>query len=113
MHEMAIIESLLQTVEEEGRSRRFSRVHGIVLEVGRLAGVEVEALRFAFEAVAPGTLVEGASLEIEEPPGLAWCTECSLEVPVATRFESCPGCGRSLLAILGGTALRLKTLDVD
>ncbi|HJW08941.1 MAG TPA: hydrogenase maturation nickel metallochaperone HypA [Holophagaceae bacterium] len=110
---MAIIESMLQTVEEEVRSRRLSKVHGIVLEIGTLAGVELEALRFAFEAVAPGTLAEGASLEIEQLPGHAWCGECSKEVAVLTHFDRCPGCGRSLLVVQGGTDLRLKALDVD
>ncbi|HJU83098.1 MAG TPA: hydrogenase maturation nickel metallochaperone HypA [Holophagaceae bacterium] len=110
---MAIMESLLQTVEEERRSRRFSRIHGIVLEIGPFSGVEVEALRFAFEAIAPGTLAEGAALEIEEPPARGWCSECGMEVPVKARFDPCPGCGKHLLVILGGTELRLKALDVE
>ena len=113
MHEMAIMESLLHTVEEEGRSQRFSRVHGIVLEVGRLAGVETQALKFAFQATAPGTIAEGATLEIEEPLGWGWCADCVRETPVASRTDTCPSCGRAFLVILGGTEMRLKALDVE
>ncbi|MEQ1712058.1 MAG: hydrogenase maturation nickel metallochaperone HypA, partial [Hyphomicrobium sp.] len=62
MHEMALCESIRCTLEEQSRLRRFSRVARVSLEIGPLAGVEVEALRFGFDVVMRGSVAEGAVL---------------------------------------------------
>ena len=113
VHEMSLLEGMLEVIEEKAREGGYQLVHGVVLEVGRLASVEVEALRFAFEVVTKGTLAEGANLEVEEPPGLAWCGECDCEVPIQSRFDPCPHCNEGPLRITEGTAIRLKALDVE
>ena len=112
MHEMSLMEGMLRIIEENAKTQSFGRVRNVILEIGKLAGVEVEALRFAFEAVAEGSITEGATLEIEEPQGLGWCVECETESPVETRYDPCPLCGRVPLNITGGTQMRVKALDV-
>ena len=54
MHEVSLAAGVLQLVEDAAGREHFSRVAALRLEVGQLAGVEVEALRFALEAIAPG-----------------------------------------------------------
>ena len=110
---MSLMEGMLRIIEENARTQSFGRVRNVILEIGKLAGVEVEALRFAFEAVAEGSITEGATLEIEEPQGLGWCVECETECPVETRYDPCPLCGRVPLNITGGTQMRVKALDVE
>lgn len=104
---------MLQIVAENARAQGFGRVRTVVMEIGKLAGVEVEALRFAFEAVTAGSIAQGAILEIDEPQGLGWCAECDQESPIETRYDPCPLCGKVPLAITGGTQMRLKALDVE
>ncbi len=70
MHEMALCESILELIEEQARAQRFTRVSAVALEVGRLAAVEIEALRFGFDVVMRGSLAEKARLEIIETEGL-------------------------------------------
>jgi hydrogenase nickel incorporation protein HypA/HybF len=113
MHELSLMEGLVQGIQEEALHQKFTRVHHVRLEVGRLAGVEVEALRFAFGPATEGTLMEGAHLEILERPGQGVCQACGQEVEVETRFDLCPVCGEGFVAITGGTELRVKDLDVD
>lgn len=69
MHELGIAASVLEIVEAAAREHGLVSVRGVLLEVGRLAGVDPEALRFALEAVAPGTVLEGAELAIEAAEG--------------------------------------------
>ena len=64
MHEMAIAESMLEIVEATARSNAAARVSAIWLELGVLSHVEPHALVFCFDAVARGSLAEGARLEI-------------------------------------------------
>ena len=56
MHELALCEGVLQALEEQAEAQCFTRVHAVWLEIGALAAVEPEALRFNFEVVVRGTL---------------------------------------------------------
>lgn len=110
MHEMSIAESVLGIVEESARREGLGRVSEVRLEIGRLAAVETESLRFCFGAVVRGSIADGAVLEIEEMPGTAWCFGCSVTVPLASRGDSCPRCGGGPLQVNGGTGMRVKDL---
>ncbi|CAO3427028.1 hydrogenase maturation nickel metallochaperone HypA [Azospirillum doebereinerae] len=113
MHEMAICESLLLAMEESGRANAFTRVRRVRLEIGRFAGVEIEALRFGFDVVTRGSLAEGAELVIEEVPGRGWCFTCNATVPLDHRLASCPSCGGDRLQPSGGTEITIKDLEVE
>src|SRR5210317_446606 len=106
MHEMALCESVLKMIEEEAANRQFSRVTAVQLEIGRLAAVEVEAMRFCFDVVARGSIVEGAVLEIVQPEGRAWCEQCAKTVSVDERYSPCSICGSYQLQITGGDEMR-------
>jgi len=113
MHEMSLCEGVIQVLEENARSQGFSRVKTVRLEIGALAGVELEAMRFGFEVVKKGTLAEQARLEIIELPGRAWCLCCGESVEIGQRFDPCPKCGGFPLQITGGEELRVKELEVE
>jgi len=112
MHEASLAGGILQLVEDAARREHFRRVGRLRLEAGQLAGIEVRALRFALEAIAPGTLLDGATVEIDEPPGQAWCMACAATVALARRGDACPRCGGWQLQPTGGTELRVVELMV-
>ena len=113
MHELSLCEGVVQVVVEQAHVQRYSRVETVWLEVGTLAGVEVEALRFGFEVVTRGTLAEGARLEIISLPGRAWCLSCGEAVILEQRGVPCPQCGGYQLEVTGGEELRIKELEVE
>jgi hydrogenase nickel incorporation protein HypA/HybF len=113
MHEASLAGGVLQLVERTAQRERFARVARLRLEAGALAGVETRALRFALEAIAPGTVLEGAVIDIDEPPGKAWCMDCSMTVAMAQRGDACPHCGGYRLQPTGGTELRVVELMVN
>lgn len=113
MHEMSLCESIVQTLEEQARVQDYQQVQVVRLEIGALAGVEVEAMRFGFEVVTRGTLAEGAELDIIEVDGQAWCLPCGKSVSVKQRFDACPDCGSYQLQITSGEELRIKELEVQ
>jgi len=93
MHEIGIMESAVATVLDQARLRDAAQIHRIVLRIGSLAGVEPDALRFAFEVAAAGTLVAGAELEIETVPARARCVSCDFEFTAESGFIFiCPLC---------------------
>lgn len=113
MHEMALAESVLGIVEDYARSARAQRVRTVRLEIGRLANVEVEAIRFCFDAVTRGSVANSAILEIEEVPGTGWCMRCAEEIPLAALADACPRCGAYQVAVTGGTEMKVKELEVE
>lgn len=113
MHEMSLCEGVLQVIEDHAASQGFSQVKKVWLEIGALAGVDPEAMRFGFDAVMKDTLADGAELEIIGLPGLAWCMQCSKQVSVSARFDACPDCNSYQLQITGGDEMRIKELEVD
>lgn len=112
MHEMSLAENVLQIIEESARTQHFQYVRTVVLEVGRLAAVEPEAMRFCFDVVMRGTLAESAQLQIVETPGLAVCLACNMEVEMQEQYGLCPNCASPFLKITAGNQIRVKNLIV-
>jgi hydrogenase nickel incorporation protein HypA/HybF len=113
MHEMSLAEGVLQLIEDSAKTQDFSRVKTVWLEIGQLAGVEAEAMKFCFDAVVRDSIAQDAELVIIELPGQAWCMECSGTVQVHALYDECPKCGGHQLQVTGGNEMRVKELDVE
>ncbi len=112
MHELILASDILQIVQASAAREHFRRVATLRLEAGALAGVEVPALRFALEALQPGTCLDGAEIQIDEPPGRAWCASCAAEVEIENRIDPCPRCSGYPVRPTGGLRLRVIELLV-
>ena len=113
MHEMSLAEGIVQLVEDAARDDGSTKVKAVWLEIGRLAAVEKEALRFCFDAVTRDTIAEGARLEIIEMPGRGWCMKCEGNVAVSALYEPCPVCGSYQIQVTGGNEMRVKEFEVE
>ena len=111
MHEMALAESIVQLVDEAAQG--CARVRAVYLEIGRLAVVEKDALRFCFESVAQHTAAQGARLEIVDIDGLGRCTECGSELRIAALYDACPFCGSYRVEVISGDEMRVRELEVE
>jgi len=112
MHELSLAESVVQIVEETARRNGGTRVSSVTLEVGALAGVEIDALRFCFDAASRESVAAGAALVIERPEGRAWCMPCGESVQLAELGEPCPRCGSYQLQVTGGDELRVREIEL-
>lgn len=106
MHELSLVESVLQIIEQSAHSQNFRRVRSVTLEIGQLAVVEPDALRFCFDSVTRDTLADGARLEIIETPGVGCCAACGKTVAMFEPYGLCPDCGNPRLQIVAGDKMR-------
>lgn len=113
MHEMSLSQGVLDVIESAARHEGFARVRTVWLEIGRLATVEPDALRFCFDVVTRGSCAEGAQLEIVTTPGQAWCLMCSDSVAIDEPLGACPKCGSHQVQVTGGSDMRVKELEVE
>ena len=109
---MSLAGGILRVVEQAQAREGFARVSRLSLQAGALAGVEIAALRFALEAIAPGTLLQGAEIAIDEVPAHAFCMGCCETVPIRSRLDDCPRCGSARLQPTDGTELKVVDLIV-
>lgn len=112
MHEVSIIHGAVQLAEETARAHGASRILTLTLRVGTLSGAVPEALEFAFEAVADGTLAEGARLKIESVPARWWCARCAAEFSDNDPLAVCPTCQVRSGDLRAGRELELSTLEL-
>jgi len=112
MHEVSLMENIIGLIEDQHRLSPFSRVRSIRLELGALGPAEPDCLRFCFDAVARGTVAEGALLDIAIIPAHARCAACRRITPVQDRFDACPLCGNMERLTVAGDELRLVELEV-
>lgn len=93
MHELALMESLLAVVEESAAAHGIRRVTAARLVVGEFTAALPEALEFAFEALSPGTVMDGATLTMTLEEAQARCRACGHEYHPPVYRLACPACG--------------------
>jgi hydrogenase nickel incorporation protein HypA/HybF len=113
MHEMSLAESVLRIIEDEAQAQHFRRVRSVTLEIGKLAAVEPDAMRFAFGAVMRDTVADGARLELVEIPGLGSCADCGAAVQMDDALALCAQCGSGRVHVTGGDRMRVLELEVE
>lgn len=112
MHEVGLMQGLLNMIDTYSREYRLRKISRIVLHVGKLSNAVPEALQFAFEAISPGTLADGAELIIEQVDGRSKCTVCGYEFASSLGMWTCPECNQPVV-IIAGQELHLQTLEGD
>jgi hydrogenase nickel incorporation protein HypA/HybF len=114
MHEIGIMESALAAVKRHADANNSRQVSRIVLSIGKLAGVEIESLRFAFDVVSRGTIAEAADFEIEEVPVVVYCYGCQEEFAVESGgfIFTCPNCGDLCGEIRHGREIELSRIEL-
>lgn len=68
MHEMHIIKDVFEDVLNRAKENNAVRVTKVNLRMGTFTEINEDILRFFFESNGKGTILEGASLEIEKSP---------------------------------------------
>lgn len=115
MHEMGVTQEVLLAVLEASEAAGATRVNSVRVTVGELTEVVPDALQFAWAALTPGTLAEGAVLEVRETGGRSLCLQCGTEFD-HDRFDrrcTAPGCGSFATKVIVGDELTIDGVDVE
>lgn len=113
MHEMSIVSGILRIAEDQARAAGAGVVNAIELDVGDLAGIELDSLQFCFHSARKGTMADQAELVVNQIPALGHCPECGRDVPLEFPLGACPECGQAVVEAFQGRELRVKSINVD
>ena len=114
MHEIAIVDALIEQVQSEVRQAGANgRVTRVALAVGRLSGVNPHSLRFALDLLARGTVLESARIDIAEPAAVCCCSACGGRTEIGDLEVCCPRCASDDVSIQGGRELLLESIELE
>lgn len=113
MHEMGIANSILEGVAAEVKRRPGTRPTKVGVRIGEFAGVDPDALNFAFEALTLETELQGLKLEIEFRAPQARCHDCGHEYQIHNYELTCPACRSHNGQCISGDELEFAYLEVE
>jgi len=114
MHEMAIVQSIMEIIEQQAAIHNAKKIVKVSLEFGALTGVMPEAINFGFEVLSKGTITEGAALDIKILPIKFYCFECQKEVTLEQYQPFCPVCSSASVQIIQGRdEMRIASLEIE
>lgn len=100
MHEYSIVSALVDGVLAAVAGHPGAVVRRVHVQIGELAGVEIELLRTAFTTFRDHTVCENAELAIH-PVAADWrCPACNRSIPVGAALR-CPDCHRPAKLVAG------------
>ncbi|MDR2673226.1 MAG: hydrogenase maturation nickel metallochaperone HypA [Coriobacteriales bacterium] len=113
MHEFSLMSAVMDAVENSARVHGAAKVLVIRLTIGEMAEVVPEAMEFAFEALSPGTLSEGAELTMTTVRPRSRCAACDAEFEHDRYHWSCPNCDSLATELLAGKELYIESIEIE
>jgi hydrogenase nickel incorporation protein HypA/HybF len=113
MHELSIVASLFEILEEKAEEQKAKKIVSVELKVGALSGVVPEFLKTAFDVYKKDTIADEAELKIEEVPLRVKCQHCGAEIVKDDFVFLCEKCESRELKTLAGTELLLEKIEME
>ena len=110
MHEMSIAVELLRQLESIAAERDIEQIEEITVQTGLMRQVVPDALEVAFQALAAGTIADGAAIVVEAVDIEAKCCSCDLTFVASIDNFLCPTCGQANVDIIKGNEIILSSL---
>jgi hydrogenase nickel incorporation protein HypA/HybF len=115
MHELAVVQSMLEVVLEHARAAEAQKVQVIGLKIGALRDLVDTWIQSYFDYLSKDTLAAGAILRIERLPVVFQCEACRGSFPVKMEEVegiACPHCGDRNVKLISGREFTIDHLEV-
>lgn len=114
MHELGLIENVLNTVRDSASKMNITRISKIKLVVGKLSMVLPDSLQFAFQVLSREALFENTVLEVEEKEVFCQCINCQYHFEVGRTYRfCCPYCGENRVNVISGRELHIDYYEAE
>lgn len=113
MHEYSIVQSLLDSCEENARANKAKKVTKVVVKIGVMSGVEPDLLKTAFDTFKEKTVCEDAEFVLNMQKVVVKCNDCEEESTLEKLEYTCPACEGTDLQVIDGEHMYLMQLELD
>jgi|Deesub1362A_J573_1020465.scaffolds.fasta_scaffold09956_1 hydrogenase nickel incorporation protein HypA/HybF len=123
MHEFSAVKYMIDLLLERLSQEEIEEVVEVTIAVGEFRFLNLDQLRFAYEILSKGTILEGSKLRIEVIEGVIRCDGCGYigragffeEVHDLVPSMKCPECGKMGEVVRGNEfilrAVRVRCRD--
>lgn len=114
MHELAVAQSIIQTVSSHLENKNIRKVSRIYVTLGVLSGVEKGALLESFSLMPKQTLFHTTALKISECALAVYCDNCKRKSTIKNGFRlQCASCGKRTSRIIKGTEMTIDRITYE
>ncbi len=120
MHELSMAQGILNAVLETAEANDAIKVTDMVIEIGKLAMLNPEQLKFMLGVLCKDTIAENAEIVIEDVDVEIKCYNCDFE-GIADVDDSdhyapmilCPKCESHRVEVLNGRDVTVKNISIE
>ncbi|MFZ4056901.1 MAG: hydrogenase maturation nickel metallochaperone HypA [Ferruginibacter sp.] len=112
MHELSLVMSITELVEQQAADYMPVQIESIELDIGYLSGVEIDSFEFAWKQGVKNTLLENATKHINRIEGKVECMDCHTSFAANALPIPCPSCNSYFVQILQGKEMRVKSFTI-
>jgi hydrogenase nickel incorporation protein HypA/HybF len=114
MHELSIVENIVDSVTESLAVYHGARVIEVRLRIGALAAVIEDSLQFCYCTATEGTALEGSKLVVKILPVVMHCEACGADGEMESlQSFRCPHCGEPVSDLRQGRELEIDSIEIE
>jgi hydrogenase nickel incorporation protein HypA/HybF len=111
MHEYSIVQALFDQIQETLRARGAISVRRVRVQIGEIAGIDVELLRTAYDLFRERTICADAPLEVDAVAARWCCPDGHGDIAKGLPLV-CPCCARPA-RLAAGDEIVLQQLELE
>ena len=113
MHEYSIVQSLIESCDEQAKSNNAIKVTKVVVKIGVMSGVEPYLLQEAFELFKEDTICDGCEFVMNIQKVKIECLTCKEVNELEKNEYCCPTCRGVDIKIIDGEDMFLMQLELE
>lgn len=113
MHELAVMEDVLDIVLEQGRKNGAVEIREIRLVAGSLSGIIPQWAKLFFRMIAKDTIAEAARLDFRVTPARICCRACGRDTEFTSEemLFQCGHCGSEEISLTAGKEFHIDSME--
>jgi hydrogenase nickel incorporation protein HypA/HybF len=108
MHELALCEAIVDTVNRHADGQRVERVE---VRIGHFRQVVPDSLLFSWELLTAGTDLADCELAIDHVPAVIDCRGCGQQTTLDAPILLCRSCGSGDVTLVSGEEFLIASLS--
>lgn len=120
MHELAMAQSIMDSVIDNAEKHGATAVTNVILEIGSLAMLNPEQVQFLLGVLKEDTIAQDAEFVIKEIPAKIKCLDCGYEgeaiVDDSDHYApmiNCPKCNTYRVEVINGKDVIVQNISVE
>lgn len=112
MHELGVVFTVLDKIEEVGKENNLTEVKTVVLEIGEVSAIIDDYLIDCWKwAAVKREITKTAELKIETIPAVTYCEDCERTYETVKYGKICPHCSSKHTYLIQGNEFKIKEIE--